>query len=409
MRSDFAELLSIAFFPLLLLAALRLAAVVAHKPSPGRFAEIFLFAVSFAPVWLSNAPAAVIATYSVALLFAFAALRQRSAKPLLKGAAGIALGFCLASFYLIPAIYEQRWVSISGALADGLRPSDNFLFSSTGDTDHDAFNHIASKLAVVLLVWACVAAVAAWRSRAARQSEVAGLRWNMLVLAGASGLLMLPITLVFWDLLPELRFVQFPWRWSSMLALCAITLTAISLHGLQGKLRWIWPIGVTIAVAACGSFLVSHAWWDSEDMPTLQAAVQNSEGFEGTDEYDPVADDRSELAQKQPRAEMAEARIAIERWDAEHRTIRVVAHRPGRLAVRLLDFPAWKASVNAKPVSVLHATSTGQMMVPVPEGPSEVRLEFTRTLDRTLGGWLSIATIFGSIAALIVRRRAAVA
>ncbi len=106
---------------------------------------------------------------------------------------------------------------------------------------------------------------------------------------------------------------------------------------------------------------------------------------------------------------MPEAKIGMERWDAEHRTIRVVARRPGHLAVRLLDFPAWKATVNDKPVNVLHASGTDQMVVPVPEGRSEVRLEFTRTCDRTVGGWLSIASVFGSLAALIVRRRAAVA
>src|SRR5208337_1401542 len=58
-RSDFAEQLACAIFPLLLLAALRLANLLdpaSRKSSPTAF-----FAISFAAVWLTNAPAGVIA------------------------------------------------------------------------------------------------------------------------------------------------------------------------------------------------------------------------------------------------------------------------------------------------------------------------------------------------------------
>src|SRR5437879_4493497 len=127
----------------------------------GWLRRISFFAVWFCAVWLSNAPAAVIASYSVALVFAVMALRQRSMSPMVNGAAGIALGFGFAAFYLIPAIYEQRWVNISGALGAGLKPAENFLFATTSDAEHDAFNRIASQLAVLLVVWVCAAGLAA--------------------------------------------------------------------------------------------------------------------------------------------------------------------------------------------------------------------------------------------------------
>ena len=70
-RSDFAEQLACAFFPLLLLAALRLAGQLDDRPRLR--SSLVFFAIPFAAVWLSNAPAAVIASYSMALLFAWAA------------------------------------------------------------------------------------------------------------------------------------------------------------------------------------------------------------------------------------------------------------------------------------------------------------------------------------------------
>src|SRR6267143_5597582 len=128
MRSDFAEQLACALMPLVLLTALELCGLVENRHGSLSRA-MALFAMVFAAVWLSNAAAAVIATYSVALLFAWAAFAEKSLQPVWRGGGGLALGFGLAGFYLLPAAYEQRWVNITQALSSGLQPADNFLYT----------------------------------------------------------------------------------------------------------------------------------------------------------------------------------------------------------------------------------------------------------------------------------------
>src|SRR6202022_2483094 len=143
MRSDFAEQLALALFPLLFLAAAEVSGQLdSQAPSPRR--SIVFLAITFAAVWLTNAPAGVVASYSLAMLLAWTAFTKKSWRPLLRGGAALTLGFGLASFYLVPAAYEQKWVNISLALASGLQPSENFLYSIIADVEHTTFNRIAS-------------------------------------------------------------------------------------------------------------------------------------------------------------------------------------------------------------------------------------------------------------------------
>ena len=411
-RSDFAELLAVAFFPLLLLTALRLCRILPQRT--GSFEEILAFAIVFCGIWLSNAPAAVIATYSVLFVFVFLAFDKRRWNPLTQGAAGMLLGFALAAFYMIPALYEQRWVRIAGALGSGLGPRENFLYAKTADSEHDFFNRIASNVALMLVAWAVVGAAMVWNAMRRAEGQDPALLRVTTALALAATLLMLPVTSLLWRVLPELKFVQFPWRWMSVIAVCAMVFTAVS---MKGRREWVWLLLATTAIAGSGSYVGRNTWWDTEDMPSLQTALADGVGFEGTDEYDPVGDDHSDLPERQPRARFLSPaaqpgeprQIKIDRWTPEHRRLRTHTPEADRVAIRLVDFPAWVVTVNGKPTKFEHAAGTAQMIVPVPAGTSDVEIRFTRTWDRTIGGWISLLTACGSLGLLVWRRDAVAA
>src|ERR1700685_463809 len=438
MRSDYAELLATAFYPLLFLAALQLGGVLAPRVDTdfestsaapfeldGAMRKLLVFfSAMFAAVWLSNAPAGVIATYSVTLFFAWLAFRERAATPLVRGFSGMALGFAFTSFYLLPAAYEQRWVNITQALSAGLLPTENFLYTATNDPEHTLFNWIASTTAIVLILLTGFAALSSRKdpdvvAASGKRFVPCGLKaavWQpMLLLAAAATFLMLRPTMIFWDLLPKLKFVQFPWRWMSIVGVVFAFFLAATVS--RSRFRWIWVVGVGLVLVGGATFFVQATWWDTDDITTLQAGVVAGGGFDGVDEYDPKGDDHYNLAPKAPQVQVLAtdpdagtatpvgATIFVERWTAAEKRLRVTAAAPVRVALRVLNYPAWRVEVNGARVTAENNGDTAQMVVPVPAGPSEITVVFGRTWDRAVGGIVSIVSILFAAALFPPRRR----
>ena len=412
MRSDFAEQLACAVMPLVVLTALQLCGMVENRRRSVPRA-MALFAVAFAAVWLSNAPAGVMASYSVALIFAWAAVREKSWRPLWGGACGLALGFGLTSFYLLPAAYEQSWVNIAQTLSSGLLPSENFLYTLIDDPEHNVFNWIASSVAVLLMVMTGIAGIAAHR-RAAKEEESGEPRelWRvLLLLSAAATILMIRPSSFFWEHLPKLRFVQFPWRWMAILAVPYAYFLAAGIARRHRGWIWAWGAVVLVVIGGTATLLVQKAWWDSEDIPVLREAIAHDLGFEGTDEYDPVGDDHYNLPEKAPRAQVlppaeeseggaAQTEIQIGRWTAEEKNLRVASRVPVRVALRLLDYPAWRVEVNGKAVTPGHAETNGEMVLLLAPGPQRVTSKFVRTPDRKLGDGISVLALLTLLALL---------
>ncbi len=383
-RSAFAELLAASLVPLLLLFVL--------KAANGERRVIMPLGLVLAGAWLTNAPAAVMIHYSLALLIVFIAWRRRSGQILLVPAAAIALGACLAAFYLLPAIYEQKWVNIAEAVSMGSRPADNFLFIHTADADHDAFNKIVSWVAVLEMGIIFLAGITGklWR-KATREVWSALSVWSV-----ACGVLMFPLSLALWNILPKLQFMQFPWRW----LLCV---SAIFTLFVTGGLRKWWARGAIGAVSLLVVVLAWHyaqaPWWDNTaDLREMRDNMSDRIGYEGTDEYTPVGAEPSAIDKDGRNVTVngpAKAAIHVQSWDSESKSFIADISAPDQLNLKLFPYPAWRVEVNGREVDTGVRRGTGQMQVPVEAGMNRVEIRFVRTWDRTAGGWISLLTLLG--------------
>ena len=393
-RSAFAELLAGCLLPLLLLFVMR-----AEKD--GRRVIVALSLI-VAAAWLTNAPSAVMVNYSLALLIVVAAIVQRKPALLLYGGAAVVLGAGLASFYVIPAAHEEKWVNIAQVLAPGLRPQDNFFFTFSDDVDHNRFNMAVSLVGVaeILLLAAAIFLARRWRG------EHRTIWWLLAAWGTVATLLMLPLTLIFWRYLPELRFVQLPWRW----LLCLNV--AFTLFVTMGCRRWLTRFMICAAMLGVLAIVwhrVQPPWWDTAaDIQELHDFIEDGDGYEGTDEYVPAGVDPYELKKDAPQVATVSgdpAVIRIDRWGAQSKVFSANVARLEKLRIRLLNYPAWRVEVNGREITAGTQPVTGEILIPVDTGSNRVRLTFVQTEDRLIGDLVSAGTLLLVIAWSLYLRR----
>ncbi len=444
-RSAFGELAGGFWIPLLLLLVFR-----DRNPEGSVWRRAFdgsatLLALVIAGAWLSNAPLGVMASYLLAAVALTVAILQRSWAPILRSTVAVTLGLGLSALYLIPAAVEQRWVQIRQATDDpGLAIENSFLFGHHADPNlelHDVELWRVSTIGVIMIGLALLCAFIAWRRGQLRQRSW----WVPLALIPVAVLLLqFPVSLPIWNILPKLRFLQFPWRW--LVALEA-PLGIFFAAAIWPAKRWLRVAAMVISSAIFLSItsvttLIFHQSCDAEDkVEGMLSAYRSGQGFEGTDEYAPPGADDTLMAiglpdaclTNDPAVVLAKSDDGnIPQWDPvnghcdatyswlrqkghvspEH--LRLVADTPhaGYLILHLRDYAAWKVEVNGNAVAfgaspgyaALPHRDDGLMSVPVPQGPAQIHVDWITTGDVVMGRLLSLMSL-GYLAVLYLIER----
>ena len=73
-----------------------------------------------------------------------------------------------------------------------------------------------------------------------------------------------------------------------------------------------------------------------------------------------------------------------------------------RLAIRLLDYPAWHVEVNGRPVTPESPEATAQIILPLSAGTEQIRIKFVDTPDRIWGEVISSGATLAFFVLLLV-------
>ncbi len=421
-RTAFAELLAAAWMPWLLRAALA-----------GRL-RILPIAVPLALLWLTNAPAAVMGTYALVLIIGLRLLQTWRSKrrqpdapsltarpfwqPAFAGAAGLTLGLGLSGFYLVPAAWERRYVQIALAIIPNMRVEDNFLFGHTGNGPHDQVLATASVVSLWLLGLTGVALMGGflrrpWVGAPRLRVPASILMW----LAVCIAVLLFHVSLPVWHALPELAFLQFPWRWLAVLGCVFGAGMALLLRDV--RVPAVAAVAGSLALAAAAGAAAMTPFrqgCEAHELPHDRVALFAAHhGVGGTDEYTPTTADNDQLRWDNPAwwtAADANApapntipnpAATIENYDTPpplDQTIsgraptrlHISASAPEDLILNLRDYPAWDVTVNGTEPKHLQRDD-GLIAVPLPPGSHEIAVRWRRLPDVWLGDGLTLSAL----------------
>ncbi len=391
-------------------------------------------ALALAGAWLSNLPLGVMAGYLMAGVALLWALANKSWAPLLRAALAGVLGLGLAATYWLPAAFERYWVDIQQATEDpGYNFENNWLFAHNANpllALHDVILRQVSWIAISMIAVAVAAIVISWRRGALTVAKSAGSRLWWVPLAAIPVVVfffLFPISRPFWLLLPEMRFLQYPWRW----------LEAVEAPMAIFVVTAIWPSGrrarVTVLVVCAAVFLASTLYaakyyfqvcYPEDTVASVLFDYQAGAGSVGMYEYEPPGGDDSSIATGLPDACLvSDPSVVLGKPDPddpdanpiwspdqgscqatfatlhgiqtnpEHREIRASTAHTGYLILRLVSYPAWHIRVNGQLQAALPKRSDGLIIVPVPQGAVDLTIDWTRSPDVVAGRWLSALSV----------------
>jgi hypothetical protein len=412
-RSALGELLAGAWFPLMVLFALRTRSSIAP------------LGLSVAALWLTNSPAAVMGSYLLAVLALSMWIVEGRPWPALRALGGIALGLGLAAFYIVPAAFEQRWVQIERAIIPGMRVEDSFLFAHTRNAFHDQVLWTASWIFVAEVVVASIASYLAWRGRGGGR-----VRMVLTALLPIMLLLQLPASYVIWKHTPHLKFLQFPWRWTLALSVVTCVLAAMALK--KPSRRTSLVAAVLIVAMAVGGGLLFFQPCDDEDAVAAQiTGFREGQGTQGTDEYTPKGADNSAVQQHLPLVRVLSAAqddtadsskgdnpewragtsasiaatVNVKQWNAEHWTVNIATAETGYAVLRLMDYPSWQVTVDDKPALGRPVRDDGLMTIPIIAGNHVMEVQWAATRDVIAGRTISAIALLALAIVVMLERR----
>jgi hypothetical protein len=269
-------------------------------------------------------------------------------------------------------------------------------------------------------------------------------RWWLVItlLPLAILLLQLPISLPVWNLLPKLRFLQFPWRWLVCLEAPMGILVAAAIWPARRWTRVAVVVLCAVVLVGATAFTARSFYQvcdDEDSVPGMLTAYHSGAGFVGTDEYAPLGADNTLAASGLPAAclvsdpttPLGEAAPSQEGGDAptpvwkpeqgacepihlgamesfprpEYWHFAATTPHAGYLILRLRSYPAWRIKLNGRIVSNLPRRDDGLIAIPVSQGPVELTVDWTLTSDQLLGRWLSLLAVLLFAGLWILERR----
>jgi len=311
------------------------------------------------------------------------------------------IGFLISAYFWLPAILESRYVVGVKAFSDMYRqhfpPFLHLIYSGWGfGPDVSTQDGLSPQVGIVLFIFVFVAIVSFFKHK----DNFVGL-W--LVIFGASIFLTTSLSDVIWRNVVPLKLLEFPWRFTALSSFAGAVIASYIISKIKNK-KIIYCISVVL--------LISGFFYTKTD-------IQNKRddkyyySFSGSTVYRSAT---TTIWTGGDPFEIPENKISVISGDGQINdlTIKSNLHSFTITAdsnVRILDntfyFPGWKAEIDGKkvPIEFQDVNHRGLITFSVPRGTHKVEVVFGESPIRFIANIVSLAAIFGTLFAFLVRRK----
>ena len=394
--------LALAFVPLALLAAHRLLLGEQVKYTTA------LFALSLSLIVLTH----VITTFLCAIAVGLLALCYlpeagwRGWKNLLL--AGL-LALALTAFFLIPQQLEMSWVAVKLQTAQqDFRNYFLFAAAPAGNQFRQAWselNRAASWITLLQTALIALLGLALWRKPQAQAQRL--LIRFCLALTGFGLLISLPVSLLLWERLPGLAYIQFPWRLQPVIGLCGGLLfaaflacrTEFSANGrklltgaltllLLGNFLFTYVIAKHAKAEISRTELIKHM----ENPARAPITIEQLRELEYQEEFTYLAAFANQIYFRPASADTllyaasreygglsftnGHGQILTQRLTNQHREFRLDNAESVRVRLNTYAYPHWVARLNGKATQPTTEPGSGLILLDLPAGQHTLTLDY---------------------------------
>lgn len=314
-----------------------------------------------------------LAVFFLPLIPIYAILR----KSFLRSLPGILLGAAASSFFTIPAIFELRYTKFLETAVSN--PSEYFadiflvgiisvlLFFSAGILSFLIYRENLSKIPYrnLLIFFSFVFLVSAFLS-----TEPSNFLWTSI---GAS-------------------FVQFPYRFLSLVLISSAFLGALVCYMLFGKLRIVLGIAVILVLGIFSSGYITEVKY--ENYPDEYYST-NDATTTVHDEYMPIWVSKKPFERPSNKVEVISGDTVLQNVNAVSNRVEIntTVNSDSRIRLNTIYYPGWEAFIDGEKKEILYDNDQGVMELELKQYDNRVTFVFRDDLVRTLSNTISILAV----------------
>lgn len=395
-RGSYAELFAFVWIPLIILFLLRMTDTDDKK-------NILGLAIAYAGLVLTHIVSGFMITFVVGIFVIYHGAMRKNKQVIIRTGLGIALGLCLSSIYLLPVIFERRYVHIDYLLECTFCDyRQNFLLTRSIFsllTDHAIRLHTVFAFEVIFFIL-LMFFIIAQRKILFHKSSIK--YFIMLFLIAC--FLTTPLSKPLWTIIPFFTFLQFPWRWLLFMdvSLCFLianiftTENIVELNKSSFSKRIVAYVFIILFVF---SYVILHnkPIIEKKRLSEIIYTEKIYNYVPHTIEYIPRwvgSLSKRERSFSPASIISGNGRYEVINWKTELRMIKITSAMPIRLRIATFFYPGWKAYLDGTEIAINIEDGSGAMLLDIPKGEHILELKFVDTPVRYYGKLISLLSLF---------------